>query len=615
MLYIVAPELSDVDAHRANLLLAGAEDELDDIPHSRMNAKQLLSCNPGDNDGVVFFNPFLAEHADDAEALLERAAEAGAVLLPIAMDSVHRRPPTAASKQQSFDVADHLRRRSLPDDRLRIIGHAFSREALSMTMPTYVQSRLRLFLCHRREDGEDLAALTDEALVSRHEHVFRDLIDVQAGENAQQKIDEALSGADVLVFLDTPRAHESWWVSHELATALGRGIPIVWIRLGPDDVRRDSSLPVKPDAAPHLTEDDVALSDEAAGRLADEIVRVATRLALRHLQTSKRALNDLKRWASASDASVHVLDARQQIFQVRYPPVDVRRYPLRAATDIVQFFGRGADADDRERLESYLTDNGMGPHDHECRAFDAAILLDPTSAGHSRVGEWSVTEHPTAFLQSLTTPAATPVQPRLLLLGAYPNGDFARDQMTSAVHATAMTWLALGGEIVCGGHPTFVPLLTEAARIALEGADTRDALVVYWSEWFAAPAQVLELEKHATVVVTAAGADRDSSLTTMREQMVGEGRATKVLAIGGRTAEGGAHVPGIDEEIRLARIAGLPVYVLGGPGGQAAVAADAAASATVPWDSFGNGLRADGNAYLRETEEYEEALRRVWEDG
>jgi hypothetical protein len=122
-------------------------------------------CEPAAGDGVVFFNPPRDDLTNDVEALLAEATRVGAVLLPIALDPAHRRPPGSAGDKQSFDVTAHLRCRELQGDQSTIIGAAIAREALAMTMPTFVQSRLRLFLCHRRDDGEDLAAQVDRALV------------------------------------------------------------------------------------------------------------------------------------------------------------------------------------------------------------------------------------------------------------------------------------------------------------------------------------------------------------------------------------------------------------------------------------------------------------------
>ena len=612
MLYVLSPDISSVQQTRARALLDAAKEEWDDIPVAEIGPAALVTCEPADGDGVVFFNPPREDLATEVEALLAEAVRNGAVILPIAMESGHRRPPGAAGDRQSFDVVDQLRRRELPEEHSEVLGAAFAREALSMTMPTFVQSHLRIFLCHRRADGENLTAAVDRELQARHEHVFRDLIDIQTGQQAQQRIDEKLTGADVLVFLDTPRAGESWWVAHELATALGRSIPVVWVRLGDSGGRVE--LQVKPAAEPHLCREEPQMSAAGAGQLADEILRVAVRLARSHARIARQAQRELKHWAAEHGARIETLDARQQIFQIRHPaPSSPRAYPVRPATDVVQFFGRAPDETDRRALEGFLSERGMGPHDHECRAFDAAILLDPTAIGHRAVGEWSVTEHPARFLRSLSpSPMAdAPTAPRLLLLGAFPAGDFARDQIVPAIHATASTWLALGGVIVCGGHPTFVPLLTEAAR-GLFGEDARERLIVYRSEWFTAPAQHEELSAHAQVVITARETSREASLTVMRTRMVREGQAAAVLAVGGRTSEGGTHNPGIDQEISLARDHDLPVYLLGAPGGQAALLAARAAAETPAWGMLGNDLAAAGNDLLLSTEDYEDAARLIW---
>ena len=50
--------------------------------------------------------------------------------------------------------------------------------------------------------------------------------------------------------------------------------------------------------------------------------------------------------------------------------------------------------------------------------------------------------------------------------------------------------------------------------------------------------------------------------------MVRHSERAAVVGIGGRTSELGTHVPGLDEEVRLAREGQLPVYLLGATGGQ-----------------------------------------------
>ena len=61
--------------------------------------------------------------------------------------------------------------------------------------------------------------------------------------------------------------------------------------------------------------------------------------------------------------------------------------------------------------------------------------------------------------------------------------------------------------------------------------------------------------------------DRAISLTAMRQVMLNDSEAGALVVIGGKTARGG-HTPGVDEEIQLARTAGLPVYIFGSVGGR-----------------------------------------------
>jgi hypothetical protein len=168
--------------------------------------------------------------------------------------------------------------------------------------------------------------------------------------------------------------------------------------------------------------------------------------------------------------------------------------------------------------------------------------------------------------------------------------------------------LELGGSIVCGGHPTFVPLLTEAVRSV--GAN-RDQLAVFWSRYYATSDAIdaLLTQAHVIAIDEVAG-DRDQSLTAMREAMMLQSGQAAVVAIGGRTSELGSHVPGLDEEVRLARRGQLPVYLVGAPGGQTAVLVrDAAESG---WADLGNPLIPSDNALLAESDQYEEIARLIW---
>lgn len=614
MFHLIDPRFSAVPQDEAESFIAAAKPLLDQVgvvDHTTIES--ILGWDPTAADAVIFFNPLAEADASEIERVLERARDAGTVILPIALRTEWRRPPGSVGEFQSFDVVDQRRLREVSDAQIGTVARAFARRALGQVQPTYIKERLRLFLCHRREDGEELVARIGSRLDRLHEgHVFRDLVDVQAGDRAQERIEEALEGADALVFIDTPLAGESWWIAHEISAALGRNIPIVWVRVGSAEGRED--LPCRPPGAPHLELGDSDPDDAQLSGICEKIVEQAFELSRAQVRVSATAFSDLRDWAAANGASFERLDARRMIYELRRAPAG-RGYPVRPDVDVIQLFARHPDDDDRRRLEEFLTEQGMGPHERECRSFDAALMLDPTATGTREVGEWSVIEHPRRFLASL--PARPPDEnfsaQRLLLLGAFPAEEEAIQEVVQAVHAVATTWLRLGGSIVFGGHPTFTPLLAEAARLVAPGQEA-ERVTVYQSRWFASPDVIQELEARLSVVATDAADNRSDSLTIMRTAMCGLA-ADAVIAIGGRTAEGGAHEPGIDQELALARAAGSPAYLLGAPGGRTAELAAEARRAPQPWDSLANGLTPERNEELFQTDDYEGAARLIHDHG
>lgn len=564
-------------------------------------------------DGVIFANPESGRSISDAaQGLLERAEAVGAVVLPVAMTEDSREPPSVVSIRQSHDITDAARRRDIDPNVIAPLAHEFSRIALSRILPTLAVDQVRLFLCHRRHDGEELVAAVDKELSKRHSKFFRDLVNIQTGEVAQEKIDEALALADVLVFFDTPRAGESAWVALELATALGRGIPVLWIRVGTETQR--TTLPVQPGGAPLIPSTDVpvGLTDERAiGDLADRILAETDVLNRANLRTAIATFARIKSRCRSQGRTVETLDARQQIYAIT-EPAETGPYPRRQTVHVVQIFARHPTDHDQQQLTDWLAANDYGPHEVNCRAFDAAVLLDPLPGAPLSFGGFGVSEPATDYLGRLQEVTALARDDHhegtLLLLGAFPSAVVTHQGVIEAVQAVTRTWLELGGSVVCGGHPTFVPLLTEAIRSV--GAD-REQLVVYWSRYFATTEAIDALLTQAQVIaIDEVGGARDQSLTAIREAMMAHSNRAAVVAIGGRTSELGTHVPGLDEEVRLARRNELPVYLIGAPGGQTAhLIRDATESG---WTQLGNPLSANDNLLLAESEQYEEISRLIW---
>lgn len=449
-------------------------------------------------------------------------------------------------------------------------------------------------------------------LSDRHEHVFRDLVSIQTGDPAQEVIDEKLREADVVIFIDTPRAGESEWVARELATAMGNGIPVVWVRVAATDSR--VPLPVCPGEAPIV---EIANSDSRPiGEWAEVVLDAAFDQVREAIRASTSAFALIRHWAEEHGATVTALDQRRLIYAVQIPPTAVGTLPRRSRQDIVQLFARNPDSDDVSELREWLRETGYSEHPLACRAFDAAVLIRPSSIGTIPVEDWGVVGSGGRYLTALVgAPDAEEEvarRPMLLLLGAFPAEPESHAAVIAAVAALTRSWLARGGALTFGSHPTFTPLVAEAARAVLP-AGGRERIRAFRSGYFAGPAFAADLGEAMAVEEVPAEEDLESSLTAMRREMIRAENADVAVIVGGRTEEHGTHAPGVEEELALARAAGVPVVVVASPGGQAAVIADRERKSQPPWSGLGNGLPADVNDHIAEEDDYADVAQVLWE--
>jgi hypothetical protein len=132
-----------------------------------------------------------------------------------------------------------------------------------------------------------------------------------------------------------------------------------------------------------------------------------------------------------------------------------------------------------------------------------------------------------------------------------------------------------GGRIVHGCHPTFTPVILRQARLQGAGRQRRPVTLIMSELW----AQDLSQDDIASVtdiaefVVTKKVGNkgpedmetRNRSLTAMRRVLVNSQNVT--VAVGGLLHRGDGLVPGVAEEVALARQKGLPQFLIGGLGG------------------------------------------------
>lgn len=250
--FLLSPRLTMERPNEADPFFFAAQEGLEafgNAPVLRSDA-QIHAAEPKAGDAVVIFNREDQGYSQVVNQFVRRSRREGACILPVAMTLNARRPIEEAGAAQSFDFAEQLRQRALSPAQATTLGTVFARQAQAIVKPTLVSEPMHLFLSHRRLDGEDLAAGFTRLRTSSNNSTFRDLFDVRMGADAQDVIEKNLRESDAVVFLDTPRSAESPWIAKELRGALEFGLPIVWVRVGPELGR--GRLEVKPAEQPHF---------------------------------------------------------------------------------------------------------------------------------------------------------------------------------------------------------------------------------------------------------------------------------------------------------------------------------------------------------------------------
>jgi len=553
VIYVVDPVLTG-DSERARAFFDAALPLLETAGAMRLSSEETCDLYlPAGEDAVLLVNSG-ASLPEAVEDVVHGAVQRGAVVFPVALDVETRAPASPATGRQSFDVADALRRRGLPPSALATVAEEFARQVLAKMLPTMAPDRARVFLSYRRSDGEPMAARLGDALARRHVgHVFRDLDTIDPSADARTSIERALDMADVLVLLDTFDTAGSTWVDFEVAEALSRGIPVVWVRFTYDESaeRARERLRVRPQGDPQLVVEVVRDADDVAVEdIADQVLSSAFSVAQQHARTALATFRRIRREAGKAGKSVETLDGKRLIYQVS-DPAAAAPWPRRARVDVLQVFARHPRDEDRANLVAWLEEERMGPHGRACRSYDAAVLLDPrpvvaaqvASDGTVVAGSGNYLEH-LAQAPQATARAAERSSPWLLLLGAHPAAE--QGYATSAAEALLRVWLDRGGRVALGGHPTFVPMVVQQARRIVDGGPRR--VRVYQSAYFPPSAVLQQATDAVEVVGTPDAGTRDASLTVMRRQMVGDLPDAAVVAVGGRTDEDGRHRPGLVEE-------------------------------------------------------------------
>jgi hypothetical protein len=465
-------------------------------------------------------------------------------------------------------------------------------------------------------DGEELAALFYNEFRVRAESVFRDLIDIRIGKDAQEVIEENLKKSDVVIFIDTPKSGESYWIKRELSIALSLNIPIVWVKVG--DLEHRTPLGIKPADTYHFYYDDAMLSNISGdSSLIDDIIHKAFRFSRESAKHVFDRIHLLKNIAKDYGITLRKLDSKNMIYRIDIPRKSFR-YFQKPIMQIVQCYGRRPKENERSSIIPILEDLGYITHPEYGPYYDTTIFLSPIKESEVDNSVNFITESFDSYLCYLEE-YLNPEKHRnsnekgIIISGAFPDCEPDYQQyLTDAVYSLTKSIFQFKGKVIFGAHPTFQHLIFDMGKM-YRPDDYRDAIRLYVSKFFVTDALIEELRKNATVIATnivgnSPDERRNKSLTLMRKQMIADDSAIALVCLGGKTKSGG-HQPGVDEEIALAKSKGLPVFIIGSVGGRSAEIAQYYNE--IGWTEKINSLSIEDNIELMTSVDYKSLSNKI----
>lgn len=567
-IYFLVPKLTLDDYKDADRFFRASIEEVREyvLDVFEINSNKMMSqveTNLDSDSIVILFNNSTNIYEPKILSLLGKAKEKEALIWPVAFNKDQRIPMQEISDKQSFDVYEQLRIRNLKEGYLEVIGRVFARKIISRCLPTIYNEKGLIFVSHRRVDGEEIAAkLCDQIEMQNKCMAFRDVVEVEVGEPAQDIIDTALSKSDVMIFIHTNKSAESEWIKKELVYAVLHNIPIIWVNIDDADINK---LVIKPTDKPHLKclSSDFEDSDKLVG-IVDELMDIIFKLSMLSEEVIYDQINTFEEFCEKNDIELCNEDQNNLIFCYS----SKRRgyvYPQRNIKHYVQYFGRRCDDHDIKWMEQFLENKKIANE----KLYDSAIILSDRFKLR-KVSEVVVEENFEDFNLALEKYHKCHEMMRndeIILSGAFTEVDEVYKQaLKDAVNIFAKEILKNGFKLTFGAHPTFQNIIFEIGKL-YRSNDYKNAINMYISKFF--KYDINNLNENATIFeCERISEDINVNLTEMRTQMINNRKSIKALICLGGVIRDGDTTKGIDQEIQIARENNIPVFVIGSVGGR-----------------------------------------------
>ena len=538
-----------LDTYITNILYITSDFQID----------QLLVDDADIDDIFVFFNAEDGKYEDKFLRLLKKYNDIQSRIWAIAMEKNPecRRPPEPVADRQSFDVSCRNENRNPMMNNMRAIAQIFARKIIAQTLSPLYRDEVLYFISHRRIDGEHIAAkLADELRhLTRERNVYRDVVTVEVGDDAQKDIDKNLAVSDVLIFLQTEEAQNSSYIMKELCYALIYDIPILWIQI---DGASYSNMEIHPGEHPMLYyRSDEFDCQERLIEIVDEIEEKCFQLIM---NSSNQVYSHIEYLKELNDANkIKLIGDKSAIlaYEVEYKEKTKDIYDTGIKKHYIQCFGRNPKEQDIERFIQKVKKEKTYENN------DRLFLLSNHGQREKLMGDTKVTEENfDDYIMNLENVAGVKRQKRnkrIILSGAFPDYDeIYKSSLLEAVSIYSREIIKNGYILVFGAHPSFQNLIFDIGK--LYASDIKYSIEMHMDNAYLDKYDLEELEQKCTLVLS-------NGLQEMRENMICKEKSELLICLGGKIKDDKSQ-QGVDIEVELAKHANIPVALVGTVGGR-----------------------------------------------
>ncbi|NBH34994.1 TIR domain-containing protein [Clostridiaceae bacterium] len=526
---------------------------------SAFQVDQLLADNADMDDIFVFFNAEDGKYEDKFLRLLKKYNDIQSRIWAIAMEKNPecRRPPETISDKQSFDVSCRNENRNPMKNNMKAIAQIFARKIIAQTLSPLYRDEVLYFISHRRIDGEHIAAkLADELRhLTRERNVYRDVVNVEVGNDAQIDIDKNLAMSDVLIFLQTEEAQNSSYIMKELCYALIYDIPILWIQI---DNASYSNMEIHPGEHPmlHYRSDEF----DCQARLIEIVDEIEEKCFQLIMNSSNQVYSHIEYLRDLNDANKIKLTGDKNAtlaYEIEYKENTKDIYDSGIKKHYIQCYGRNPKKQD---LKKFIEKVKKGKtYDNN----DKLFLL--SNHGHRKkvMGDTKIIEENfDDYIMNLENVAGVKRQKRnkrIILSGAFPDYDeIYKNSLLEAVSIYSREIIKNGYILVFGAHPTFQKLIFDIGE--LYGSDMKYSIEMHMDKAYLDQYNLEELEEKCTLVLS-------DGLQEMRENMICKKKSELLICLGGKIKDDKSQ-QGVDIEVELAKRVSIPVALVGTVGGR-----------------------------------------------